>query len=107
MTATTKKKRNVWTDPSPYGTYEGEKGNPDQWSSFFNAAWNTFKFHKVEAISFLKQNSPYAILGVETSATQEQLKTAWRKLVLVNHPDHGGDRNEFEKVMAAYSALKA
>jgi DnaJ-class molecular chaperone len=101
-----KPKRNIWVDPPTYGTYEGERGNPEQWSQFCNTAWEKFGFSKQEASIILDYDSPYVILGIEKTATQEQIKTAWRKLVLIHHPDKGGDRKQFEKVMAAFSTLK-
>jgi len=101
-----KEKRNIWKDPSPYGIYEGEHGSPEQWTQFFKIAQEQFGFSKSTATTFLNHESAYSILGVENFVSQEQIKTAWRKLVLINHPDKGGNKDKFLKIMAAYYSLK-
>lgn len=47
------------------------------------------------------------ILGVESSATQEEIKTAYRRLASKHHPDKGGDADEFKKIKAAYEKLSS
>lgn len=49
--------------------------------------------------------TPYDILGVDTSATQEQVKKAWRSLVKTNHPDAGGRADGFSAIQRAYELL--
>ena len=99
-----KPKRNIWTDTtSPYGTYQGDAGSPDQWKNFFEQA--AYSREKAVGILQLTLESPYSILGLEYCASQEQIKAAFRKQVIIHHPDKGGDRTKFEQVMAAYSIL--
>lgn len=96
-------KRNIWTDTtSKYGTYTGEAGNPAQWANAFQYA----KMSKDQALGILQQGeSPLTILGLKPGATEIEIKKAMRILAVKYHPDKGGDRTMFEKVMAAYTLL--
>lgn len=47
----------------------------------------------------------YSILGVERTATPDQIKTAYRKLASQHHPDKGGDTARFQEIQAAYATL--
>jgi curved DNA-binding protein len=47
----------------------------------------------------------YQTLGVSRTATQEEIKKAFRKLASQHHPDKGGDTATFQKIQAAYDTL--
>ncbi len=47
----------------------------------------------------------YKILGVEKSATQEEIKKAFRKAAHEHHPDKGGDEAKFKEYNEAYQVL--
>lgn len=47
----------------------------------------------------------YNVLGLDKSATAEQIKKNYRKLSLKHHPDKGGDENKFKSISEAYSIL--
>ena len=51
-------------------------------------------------------NDPYQILKVDPSATLEDIKKAYRKLVKIHHPDKGGDSAVMLEVNAAWEILK-
>ncbi|RHY85220.1 hypothetical protein DYB37_014088 [Aphanomyces astaci] len=47
----------------------------------------------------------YETLGVPKNATAADIKKAYRKLALKNHPDKGGDPELFKDITVAYEAL--
>lgn len=47
----------------------------------------------------------YNILGVSKSATEDEIKKAYRKKAHLHHPDKGGDANKFKEVNEAYQVL--
>ena len=47
----------------------------------------------------------YAVLGLAKNATPEQIKKAFKKQAMQNHPDRGGDAETFKRVTEAYETL--
>lgn len=47
----------------------------------------------------------YDILGVQSGATQEEIKKAFKEKALKMHPDHGGSKEDFQRLNEAYSIL--
>lgn len=47
----------------------------------------------------------YAILGIARNATDAEIKTAYRSLTKIHHPDKGGDEEKFKEINEAYSTL--
>lgn len=97
------KSKKVWTDPSPYGTYKGERGNPDNWrSAFDDVSGRSSKVIDIE--------SPWNILGISPNASIKDIKQAYRKLCQVWHPDKNiGKEQEcaekFKQINEAYKTL--
>ena len=49
----------------------------------------------------------FAALGVPAYAKEAELRRAYRKLVLSEHPDKGGDPTRFHAIQSAYDTLLA
>jgi curved DNA-binding protein len=47
----------------------------------------------------------YQILGVNENASQDEIKKAYKKLAMKNHPDRGGDTKLFQSISQAYDTL--
>ena len=47
----------------------------------------------------------YDLLGVKKNATNDELKKAYRKKALKEHPDKGGDPEKFKDISKAYETL--
>jgi len=47
----------------------------------------------------------YDILGITKSASEAEIKKAYRKLAHQHHPDKGGDKAKFQEINEAYQVL--
>ena len=72
-------------------------------------------FQSVKAMFIKETDSAYKILGIDASATDEEVKKAYREMAKKNHPDlvsNLGDEvrqaaeKKFQEVNAAYEAIK-
>ena len=50
-------------------------------------------------------NDYYEILGITRSASQDEIKKAFRKLAHKHHPDKGGSESKFKEINEAYQIL--
>lgn len=48
----------------------------------------------------------FALLGIDEFASPAEVTRAFRREAKRCHPDHGGDRTEFEAVYAAYELIR-
>ncbi len=49
----------------------------------------------------------FNLLTLPDTATPDQVRTRWRELALVYHPDRGGDATRFAELSAAYQKALA
>ena len=47
----------------------------------------------------------YSILNIKETASQDEIKQAYKKLAMKNHPDRGGDTKTFQAISQAYDTL--
>ncbi len=48
----------------------------------------------------------YEVLGISKDASADEIKKAFRKAAIANHPDRGGNEEKFKEVNEAYEVLK-
>lgn len=47
----------------------------------------------------------YKVLGINKTASAEEIKKAYRSLAMKHHPDRGGDEKKFQEIQEAYAHL--
>jgi hypothetical protein len=96
-----KPQRNVWKDASAYGTYDGPAGHAAEWAGIFGNAWDA-----ATCKTIIKDESPWDILKIKAGCTWAEVKKAYRALIILNHPDVGGDPDLCRKIIAAYKLIE-
>ena len=85
------------------GTY-----NRDFWEEFSGGSTR-------QQTTYRTQEDPYVALGITRTATDEEIKSAYRKLVIEHHPDKHASKSaeeikaaeeKFKKVQQAYNEVK-
>jgi hypothetical protein len=77
------------------------RGSAHQWREQFR------QFRQgPEPVVDLGGGGPLGVLGLGPSASWIDIRTAYKKLVRLHHPDVGGDASTFRKIQEAYEALE-
>jgi DnaJ like chaperone protein len=72
-------------------------------------------FESVKNMFYRDVNSDYKVLGIESNATEEEIKKAYRQMAIRYHPDkviHMGEeyqkgaKEKFQKIQEAYENIK-
>jgi DnaJ like chaperone protein len=72
-------------------------------------------FESVKNMFYRNVNSDYAVLGIERTATEEEIKKAYRQMAIRYHPDkvaqmgeefQHGAKEKFQKIQEAYESIK-
>ena len=72
--------------------------------TLLNEANRSWSLKQPQNVSLNRQRA-LAILGLDKGATLETIKTTYRKLALIHHPDKGGDEATFKILFGAYEYL--
>ncbi len=93
---------------TPYSYENFEKD--EHWYSDSNFFGNPFEEERKHSFFFEEDwdsgEDNYSILGLKRSASQEDIKNAFRQKARETHPDKiGGDGEEFKRVREAYECL--
>jgi DnaJ like chaperone protein len=72
-------------------------------------------FESVKNMFYRNVDSDYKVLGIEATATDEEVKKAYRKMAIKFHPDkvaqmgeeyQKGAKEKFQKIQESYDAIK-
>jgi DnaJ like chaperone protein len=75
----------------------------------------TVEFESLKNMFYRDTNSDYRVLGVEATATDEEVKKAYRQMAIKSHPDkvaqmgeefQKGAKEKFQQIQDSYEAIK-
>ena len=104
--------------PKFYQDYENEirkqkeeraRHESNQRDESFKFFWGFFGFDsddKEEQAEQAEVDYPYSVFGLKRSASDDDMKRAYRKSILKSHPDKGGSNEAFRKIQEAWEYFK-
>ncbi len=75
------------------------------WSALRIGARTLWQSKSNPARALIERQRALAVLGLPANATQQQIKRRYRTLAKRYHPDRGGDREQMQRIIAAYELL--
>ena len=91
--------KNIYSTPN----YNSKSHNYSTYNKNNNNSSSTYV--KYFRLSELNDNNPYNYLDISQLASDEEIRKAYKKLIVLNHPDKGGDAEKFNKIHEAYQML--
>ncbi len=75
------------------------------WEALRVSAQTLWRSRANPARSLVERQRALAVLGLPPNATPQQIKRRYRALAKRYHPDRGGDRQQMQRIIAAYELL--
>lgn len=91
-------------DGDDFGAFNSQSRQWRDWWEKFYKEQQERESRKSQSQS-TSESSLYTILQIEPTTDKKVIKAAYRKLVLVYHPDRGGSEEKFKELTAAYEKL--
>lgn len=91
------------------GAFGKVAGSNDKYAIFVKkeALWEWFEYDSKlkKSVNPDMQGTLYEILGVAEGATDGVIRSGYKKMALVHHPDRGGNTDDFQRIKEAYDRL--
>jgi hypothetical protein len=92
-----RRKQNLQKLKKGYGTYEGERGSPEQWQAMAERVRA-----RVSGVA-----KALKVLGLDVIPKDlESLKRHYRRAMLTAHPDQGGSNEQAQRLNAAFEVVE-
>ena len=75
------------------------------WDALRISAQTLWKSKANPARTLVERQRALSVLGLPPNATPQQIKRRYRALAKRYHPDRGGDRQQMQRIIAAYELL--
>ena len=99
------KKSNIKNNKDIYHTPNFNSAKSNNSSSYYNKNNSSSTYVKYFRLSELNDNNPYNCLDISQLASEDEIRKAYKKLIIINHPDKGGDADKFNRIHEAYQML--